>query len=156
MAIQHISSCRNDFLHGNPVTPENLLLPESGRLLTSHAATLYRLALSSFLELAWKEPIPEVEDVQAFPASVERRLNFERPQSECEEALKLCRVSVDEQRRNRESQRSDEANLTYGLSFLRKNVTPCENRGRNPGVTHARKTADRLYPGQPLQWHPLY
>ena len=43
----HISSCRNDFLHGNPVTPENLLLPESGRLLTSHAATLYRLALSS-------------------------------------------------------------------------------------------------------------
>ena len=104
-----INSCRNDFLHGNPVTHENLRIPESGRLLTSHAATLYRLALSSFLNLAWKEPIPEVEDTQAFPASVVRRLNFERPQSECEEALKLCRVSVDEQRRNRESQRSDDA-----------------------------------------------
>lgn len=105
----HIYSCRNDFLHGNPVTPENLLLPESGRPLASHAATLYRLALSSFLDLAWKEPLPEVEDVQAFSASIRRRLNFEEPQSKCEEALKWCRVSVDEQRRNRESRRSDDA-----------------------------------------------
>ena len=102
-----INSCRNDFLHGNPVTPENLLLPESGRPLTSHAATLYRLALSSFLDLTWKEPIPEVEDVQAFAESVIRASNFEEPQKTCEEALQLCRVPGDEQRRNRESRRSD-------------------------------------------------
>ena len=104
---KHIYDCRNDFLHGNPVTPENLLLPKSGRPLTSLAATLYRLALSSFLELAWKEPIPEVEDVQAFAASVISALKFEGPQKECEKALKLCRVSVDEQRRNQESRRSE-------------------------------------------------
>ena len=102
-----INSCRNDFLHGNPVTRESLLLPESGRLLTSHAATLYRLALSSFLDLAWKEPVPEGEDVQAFAASITRELEFQEPQKTCEEALKLCRVSVDEQCRNRESRRSD-------------------------------------------------
>jgi hypothetical protein len=97
-----MNSCRNDFLHGNPVTRENLLLPESGRPLTSHAATLYRLALSSFLDLTWKEPLPEVEDVQAFAASITRMWEFQEPQGKCEEALKLCRVSVDEQRRNRE------------------------------------------------------
>ena len=95
-----ISSCRNDFLHGNPVTHENLLLPESGRPLTSHAATLYRLALSSFLDLTWKEPLPEVEDAQAFAASITRMWEFQEPQNKCEEALKLCRVSVAEQRRN--------------------------------------------------------
>ena len=99
----HISSCRNDFLHGNPVTHENLRIPISDRPLADHAATLYRLALSSFLDLAWKEPIPEVEDTQAFAESIIRALEFEGPQRTCEEALKLCRVSVDEQRRNRES-----------------------------------------------------
>ena len=97
----HIYTCRNDFLHGNPVTHENLLLPESGRPLTSYAATLYRLALSSFLDLAWKEPLPESEDAQALAASIVGALKFREPQSKCEEALKLCRVPVDEQRRNR-------------------------------------------------------
>ena len=98
---KHIYTCRNDFLHGNPVTHENLFIPISGRPLTSHAATLYRLALSSFLDLAWKEPIPEVEDTQAFAESIVRKSEFQKPQKKCEEALKLCRVSVDEQRRNR-------------------------------------------------------
>ena len=99
----HISSCRNDFLHGNPVTHENLRLPKSGRPLTFHAATLYRLALSSFLDLAWKEPLPEGEDAQALPVYITRALEFQEPQRKCEEALKLCRISVDEQRRNREN-----------------------------------------------------
>ncbi len=102
----HIYSCRNDFLHGNPVARENLLLPISGRLITSHAATLYRLALSSFLDLSWKEPFPSSEDTQALAAYVVRTLEFRAPQKKCEEALKLCRVSVAEQRRNRESRRS--------------------------------------------------
>ena len=109
----HIYSCRNDFLHGNPVARENLLLPLSGRRLTSHAATLYRLALSSFLDLAWQETLPEVEDVQAFAASITRALEFREPQSKCEQALKLCRVSVDEQRRNREN-RIKKSNSTVG------------------------------------------
>ena len=98
----HIYTCRNDFLHGNPVTLKNLLLPISRRFLTLHVATLYRLALSSFLDLAWKEPLPEGEDGKAFAASIIRALEFREPQKKCEEALKLCRVSVDEQRCNRE------------------------------------------------------
>ena len=96
-----IYTCRNDFLHGNPVTRKNLLLPISRRFLTLHAATLYRLALSSFLDLAWKEPLPELEDAQAFARDITRMWRFQEPQSKCEEALKLCRVSVDKQRRNR-------------------------------------------------------
>ena len=102
----HIYTCRNDFMHGNPVTHEKLLLPKSGRRLTSHAATLYRLALSSFLDLAWKDPLPELENAQ-FGLDITRMWEFQEPQSKCEEALKLCRVSVDAQRRNRESRRSD-------------------------------------------------
>lgn len=97
----HIYSCRNNFLHGNPVAFKNLLLPKSGRLLTSHAATLYRLALSSFLDLTWKEPSPASEDAQTLTAHWVRKWEFQEPQSKCEQALKLCRVSADEQRHNR-------------------------------------------------------
>ena len=99
-----IYSCRNDFLHGNPVAHENLLIPPSGRRLTSHAATLYRLALSSFLDLAWREPLLASEDAQEFAINITRKWKFQEPQRTCEEALLLCRVSVDEQRRNRDEE----------------------------------------------------
>ena len=52
---EQIYNCRNDFLHGNPVDEGNLQIPGSRRLMTNHAPTLYRLALSAFLSLVWTE-----------------------------------------------------------------------------------------------------
>lgn len=98
----HINRCRNDFLHGNPVGPRNLQVPVSGRLLTAVAASLYRLALTSFLEMAWNKPIPANEDTPALVKYVDRRSRFRLPQRKCEEALRLSRISVAKHRSNRE------------------------------------------------------
>ena len=57
-----IHLCRNAFMHGNPVKPTTLQVPKSRRPLFYHAAVLYRLALTSFLSLAWKEATPDCDN----------------------------------------------------------------------------------------------
>lgn len=100
---KHLHSCRNAFLHGNPVTLDTLRLPKSGRFLPSHAATLYRLALTAFLDLEWKEPMPLSEDPEVLATYANRMWEFRSPQVQCENALRLSRVSIEEQRRDREN-----------------------------------------------------
>jgi hypothetical protein len=57
-----IHKCRNDFLHGNSITPDSLLIPESGRFLLRYAPVLYRMALTGFLELKWDEDPPDIKE----------------------------------------------------------------------------------------------
>lgn len=100
---EQIYNCRNDFLHGNRVGQRRLHLPGSRRLMTNHAPTLFRLALSSFLSLAWKEPpAGEEEDWGRWVEYDAQREGFRRQQTIHEQALKLCRVSVEQQRRERQ------------------------------------------------------
>jgi hypothetical protein len=47
---------RNDFLHGNPVTPETLRLEKSRKQVQWFAASLFRLALAAFLDIRLLEP----------------------------------------------------------------------------------------------------
>ena len=42
---------RNNYLHGNPVSPESLRLPGTDRVVADFAAPLYRIALTAFLGL---------------------------------------------------------------------------------------------------------
>ncbi len=91
--------CRNDFIHGNPVDSNHLFLPVSRRGLTEFVATLYRLALASFLDLTWKEEAPSPENTQEAADYCRRKRSYDQPQAECEEALLLSRISIDEQRR---------------------------------------------------------
>ena len=105
---ERIHVCRNDFFHGNPVNLRSLTLPKSRRLMENHAASLYRLALSAFLDLTWKEPIPSGEGLEGLVEYSARRSDFETTQSLHEQALKLSRVSVKQQRRARQ-QRVDSA-----------------------------------------------
>lgn len=98
----HINRCRNDFLHGNPVGSKSLQVPASGRLLTTVAASLYRLALTSFLKLVWQKPIPADEEAAVLVKYSDQRWRFWYPQRQCEEALRLSRISVGKQRSNRE------------------------------------------------------
>ena len=99
---ERIYDCRNDFLHGNHVEQRRLLLPGSRRLMTNHAPTLFRLALCSFLSLVWEEPPPAEEDWGRWVEYVARRGDFQRQQAIHEEALKLCRVPIEQQRRERQ------------------------------------------------------
>lgn len=100
---QKLYDCRNDFFHGNPVTHKDLKLPKSGRIVTSHAATLYRLAVTAFLRLQFSEPLPAGDSAEELGAYAARMRSFNAPQDTFEEALKLCRVSIAGQRRNREN-----------------------------------------------------
>jgi len=99
-----IHLCRNAFMHGNPVTTSTLQVPESRRPLFYHAAVLYRLALTSFLSLAWKESVPDSDDSVALGEYAARQWEFLEPQRNCERALQLCRISVEQQRRDQERQ----------------------------------------------------
>ncbi len=103
----HLYSCRNHFLHGNPVDLKNLLLPKSGREITFLMATLYRLALSSFLNPAWIEALPLPAGIQDFENLDAYARNYERKQADHEEALQLSRVSINEQRRIHEIRRNN-------------------------------------------------
>ena len=90
--------CRNDFMHGNPVDAKSLVLPPSGREITFLAAPLYRLALSSFLNLTWNEDPPPDDNAEDVVEYYCRKRDYYDPQIKCEEAIMLSRVSVDEQR----------------------------------------------------------
>ena len=105
---EKIHVCRNDFFHGNPVNIRSLSLPRSRRPMESHAASLYRLALSAFLDLTWKEPLPHQEGPEEHAEYGARRRDFEEAQSLHEHALKLIRVTVEQQREQRR-QRVDAA-----------------------------------------------
>ena len=57
--------CRNNFLHGNPVEPDGLRLPDSTRTVIEVAAPLYRLALTAFLPLTFDRDMPADSDTEA-------------------------------------------------------------------------------------------
>ena len=94
-------SCRNNFMHGNPVEVDDLVVPSSGRELTFLVAPLYRLALSSFLGLTWNEAPPADEDAEKIAEFFGRRRSYYDPQIKCEQAIMLSRISVEVQRENR-------------------------------------------------------
>ncbi len=93
--------CRNEFLHGNPVDIASLQIRQSGRGLIPFGAILYRLGLTSFLDLSLREEPPPLTDTEAIAQFISNKSKFERPQKATEEALCLARVSKEEQRRKR-------------------------------------------------------
>lgn len=95
--------CRNDFLHGNPVDIASLQIRQSSRGLILFGAILYRLGLTSFLDLSLKEEPPLLTETEAFAKYISNNMNFEKPQKAVEEALRLARVSKEEQRRRRQA-----------------------------------------------------
>lgn len=101
--FRELYACRNDFLHGNPVEISTLKIRQSGRTLISVAPTLYRLGLTSFLNLSWKEQLPPVADAEAFAQHCVEASDFDAPQRDAERALRLTRVSPETERRRRQS-----------------------------------------------------
>ena len=96
-------SCRNDFLHGNPVENSDLMIRNSGRPINSIAPALYRLGLASFLRLSWNEQLPPPDDAEALAEYWGRQSEFATPQRDMEKALRLSRVSHEEQHRKRQA-----------------------------------------------------
>lgn len=94
-----IYNARNQYLHGNPISAETLLVPQSKRNLFEYAPILYRMALAGFLGLNWTEPQPaepeKLEDYQR------RWFYYGRYQGDMEAALATILISKKEQRARR-------------------------------------------------------
>lgn len=84
---QALNDRRNDFLHGNPIDRDALVLPVSGRNLFEYAAPLYRLALTAFLHLTPSEPMPDTSRPRALGEAIARRMALLDPQRAVEDAL---------------------------------------------------------------------
>lgn len=86
-----LHQARNDFLHGNEVTPTRLRIGNGEHNLFQLAAPLYRLALTAFLPLSSLGPFPPVSDPDAFGAEIVRRSRFGYYQGVAEKAILLAR-----------------------------------------------------------------
>ena len=64
-----------------------LRLPNSGRSAFDFAAALYRIALTAFLPLVFEEEPPSDDDTAALGEWAARRMEFQVPQRDVEEAL---------------------------------------------------------------------
>ncbi|MCA3350880.1 MAG: hypothetical protein INF97_09825 [Roseomonas sp.] len=88
---------RNAFLHGNPVSRKTLKIQTGGQTLFHIAAPLYRLALTSFLDLR-PPPIEGTLDPKAFGAAIAGRLELHGYQETHEEALLTAWFGRDRQK----------------------------------------------------------
>jgi hypothetical protein len=78
---------RNDFLHGNTINGERLTVKPSQRSLFLYTGILYRLALTGFLDLSFKRPVPLTSDTEAFAAYISDRMEYRQYQADIEAAL---------------------------------------------------------------------
>jgi hypothetical protein len=89
---RRVHSTRNDFLHGNPLTGRELVIPQSKRPLWQFAAPLYRLALTGFLGLAFNKPPPTpTKDPVGTGRWISEKMAFEEPQAVFERSLMRAR-----------------------------------------------------------------
>lgn len=93
---QRLYDCRNDFLHGNPVERSNLMLPASRKNISEYAASLYRIALTAVLPLAYNRSIPSIEDLEAPGADNAGKRSFTEPQELAEKALMTAATQNDD------------------------------------------------------------
>lgn len=112
---QALNDRRNDFLHGNPVARESLILPASGRNLFEYAAPLYRIALTAFLRLIDETPLPPSTEPRALGEAIARRIEFADPQRSAEDALITAVLTPEDiERRRPGSRRTRPSNASAG------------------------------------------
>ncbi len=72
---------RNDFIHGNPVTPATLRVGRSSRSIHWFAASLFGLALAAYLGLEFSASLSDI------PEEAERRMWLRKYQRDAEAAI---------------------------------------------------------------------
>lgn len=78
---------RNQFLHGNPIDADITTFGASDKHLLNFAPCLYRLALAAKLDVRWKEPRPDLQEVDAIGEWFSEEMKFWAPQRQVEKAL---------------------------------------------------------------------
>lgn len=87
-ALDHIYKARNDYLHGNPVADDRLLMPNTTYDISAYAALLYRLMLGEFLGLSEElPPMPEGTTAEAKVLAMMEQMRLDGFREKIEEAL---------------------------------------------------------------------
>ncbi len=92
-----INHARNDYLHGNPIDRDRLIVPPAKRPLHFYAPLLYRLALAAFVDLKYT-PSPQREDETEYDAYLRNHHVFGRYQGDVEVALSSIMYTEEEWR----------------------------------------------------------
>ncbi len=81
-----INHARNDYLHGNPIDRDRLIVRPAKRPLHFYAPVLYRLALAAFIDLKYTSS-PQRDDETEYEAYLRNHHVFGRYQGDIEVAL---------------------------------------------------------------------
>jgi hypothetical protein len=87
LVCDRIYALRNDFLHGNEVTADQLTVGKEARQMIDYAACLYRFALAARLKLTFPGEMPCLDEPKKFGKYIADHMAFESPQKEYEDAL---------------------------------------------------------------------
>lgn len=83
-----LNQARNDFLHGNDIPDNALHFVEGGHNLLHYCAPLYRIALTAYLDLKFRRPMPDMNsDMSGFGGWMTERMGFQGAQKAIEIAL---------------------------------------------------------------------
>lgn len=96
---------RNDFMHGNPIRDDSLVVPGSDRRLGSIAPILYRMVLAKHINHIWAESAPESDNTNALRACFARKYAFLQGQTTAEQALALSLFSHEKAKEERRKAR---------------------------------------------------
>ncbi len=97
-----IYNARNQYLHGNPIKPDTLVVAESKRHLFQYAPILYRMALAGFLGLNWTETEPtEPELLEDYRR---RWFYYRHYQGDMEAALATILLTKEERRAQQDAE----------------------------------------------------
>jgi len=91
-----LNHARNDFLHGNPVGSARLITKRSRRGLFFYACPLYRMALTSFLDLRWKQRKPSPKKLSEYLQWKDDQFDFEAYQRHIEAGLSSIKFTQQE------------------------------------------------------------
>lgn len=94
---------RNDFIHGNDISPSRLIVPPGKRPLHLYTALLYRMALTSFLDLK-APPVVAKEGESEYDAHWRHMHDFGWFQSNIEAGISTVLYTEEEYRQHRQGQ----------------------------------------------------
>ncbi|MDE8762632.1 hypothetical protein PZB21_26030 [Rhizobium sp. CBK13] len=83
----HLYATRNDFFHGNEVSVKTLMIKNSKSSLFQVAAPIYRMLLTTFLDLQWRGQFPPITNVDGFAEAIVDRMSFTSGQKLAEDAI---------------------------------------------------------------------
>jgi len=86
-----IYDARNQFLHGNVVSQNRLIVKKADRSLFQFAAPLYRMALTGFLPLSCPDLVSSNDDLKALGEYIAASVGFRSYQKTIEEGLLTAR-----------------------------------------------------------------